>query len=138
MLNAGDQDPLIPLVDTAGNGDPTDPEHIVMGLNVGVIIGLTVIVKLVVTAHWPASGVKSYKVVAALFKAGDHTPVMPFNDVVGKGDNASPGQIGVTGLKVGVTLALTFTTTLSEITVPHVLVAVNVNIILPAAAEGSV
>ena len=137
-MNAGDQNPLMPLVETAGKDDPVAPEHIVMGLNVGVIIGFTVMVKVVLTAHWPASGVKLYNVVAVLFSEGDHDPVTPFKEVVGKGVNASPEQIGVTGLKVGVTLALTFTVTLSEITVPHVFVAVSLKTILPAAAEGSV
>lgn len=30
---------------------------------------------------------------------------MPFNDVVGKGDNVAPEQMGATGLNVGVTVA---------------------------------
>ena len=32
---------------------------------------------------------------------------MPFSDVVGKGDNVPPEQIGATALNVGVTLLLT-------------------------------
>ena len=44
-----------------------------------------------------------------LFNAGDQVPLIPFNDVVGKADNVAPEQIGLTGLKVGITLALTLT-----------------------------
>ena len=45
--------------------------------------------------------------VAVLFKAGDQLPVMLLVEVVGKGFNVTPEQIGETALKVGVTLALT-------------------------------
>ena len=45
--------------------------------------------------------------VAVLFSAGDHAPVIPFNDVVGNTDNAPPEQIGATPLNVGVTPTLT-------------------------------
>ena len=34
-------------------------------------------------------------------------PEMPFKDVVGNADNAVPGQIAATALKVGVTVGLT-------------------------------
>ena len=44
-----------------------------------------------------------------LFNAGDHVPVIPFNDVVGNAVNVPPEQIGATGLNVGVTLLLTVT-----------------------------
>jgi len=46
-------------------------------------------------------------VVAVLFKAGDHVPVMPLVDVFGKAANAAPEHIVATGLKVGVTLGVT-------------------------------
>jgi hypothetical protein len=42
-------------------------------------------------------------VVAVLFNAGDQVPVILFKDVVGRGDNPAPEQIGPTALKVGVT-----------------------------------
>ena len=42
-----------------------------------------------------------------MFSAGDHAPVIPLVDVVGKGDNAAPEQIAATGLNVGVTFGLT-------------------------------
>ena len=46
-------------------------------------------------------------VVAVLFKAGAHVPVMPLMDVVGNGAKAAPEQIEATGLKVGVTFGVT-------------------------------
>ena len=48
----GAQTPAIPLVDVVGNGAKTAPEQIgATALNVGVIFGFTVIVKVVVVAH---------------------------------------------------------------------------------------
>ena len=52
-------------------------------MNVGTIVGLIVILKVVVFAHCPADGVKVYVVVAWLFKAGLHVPVIPFSELVG-------------------------------------------------------
>jgi len=49
-----------------------------------------VIVKVVVVAHCPALGVKVYVVVAWLFKAGDHDPLIPFNEEVGKALSVVP------------------------------------------------
>ena len=46
-----------------------------------------------------------YVVVVVLFKAGDHEPVIPFVDVVGKADKASPEQIAGTAANVGVIVA---------------------------------
>ena len=49
----------MPLFDVVGNADNVAPEHIgATAVNVGVIFGLTVIVKVVVVAHCPAVGVK--------------------------------------------------------------------------------
>ena len=48
----------MPLVEVVGNADNTAPEQIAAtGIKVGVIFGVTVIVKVVVVAHWPAVGV---------------------------------------------------------------------------------
>ena len=108
MLRAGDHAPVMPFNDVVGNGDKVAPEQIgATGLNVGVTPLLTVIVNDAVVAHCPAVGVNVYVVVAILLSAGDHAPVMPFNDVVGNGVNVAPEQIGATGLNVGVTLLLT-------------------------------
>ena len=52
MFNAGDQAPVMPLVDVVGNADKVAPEQIgATALKVGVIFGLTVIVEVVVVAH---------------------------------------------------------------------------------------
>ena len=49
---------MIPLVDIVGNGAKTTPEQIAAtGLNDGVTLGVTVMVKVVVVAHCPAVGV---------------------------------------------------------------------------------
>ena len=59
LFNAGAQLPVIPLVDVVGNAAKAAPEHIgATAVKVGVIFGLTVIVKVVVVAHSPAVGVK--------------------------------------------------------------------------------
>jgi len=42
-------------------------------------------------------------VVAVLFNAGDHVPVMPLFDVVGNGANVPPAQIAATCVNMGVT-----------------------------------
>src|SRR6185437_1936696 len=98
----------MPLFDVVGNADKVAPEHIgATAVNVGVIFGLTVIVNVVVVAHCPAVGVKVYVVVAVLFKAGDHEPVTPLFEVVGKADKVAPEHIGATALKVGVMFGLT-------------------------------
>ena len=106
MLSAGDQVPGIPLSDVSGKADivlPAQTGPIV--LNVGVTGVFTVIVRVVFTAHCPASGTKVYNVVARLFKAGDQLPVIPLSEVVGKAVKASPAQIGATALNVGIVLA---------------------------------
>ena len=52
MFNAGAQVPVMPLLDVVGNGANTAPEQIGgTTVNVGVIFGLTVTVKVVVVAH---------------------------------------------------------------------------------------
>ena len=42
-----------------------------------------------------------------LFKAGDHVPVIPLFEVVGKADKVAPEQIAGTEVKDGVKLGLT-------------------------------
>lgn len=59
-------------------------------MNVGVTPGVIVIVRVAVVAHKPAVGVKVYTVVALLFIAGLHVPVMPFVDVVGSAGIVAP------------------------------------------------
>ena len=48
----------MPLVEVVGNADKVVPEQMgATAVNVGVMFGLTVIVNVVVIAHWPGSGV---------------------------------------------------------------------------------
>ena len=110
LFSAGDQVPVIgiALVEDVGNAANVAPEQIgATALNVGVTLGLTVIVNVVVVAHCPTVGVKVYVVVAVLSKAGAHVPVIPLLEVVGNAVNVAPEHIGATALKVGVTLGLT-------------------------------
>ena len=59
LSKAGDQDPVIPLVEVVGKADKVAPEQIgATAVKVGVTFGLTVIVNVVVVAHCPAVGVK--------------------------------------------------------------------------------
>jgi hypothetical protein len=69
--------------------------------------GLTVIVSVVVVAHWPAVGVNVYVVVAVLLSAGAHVPVIPLVEVVGSGESVAPEHISATGANAGVTFGLT-------------------------------
>jgi hypothetical protein len=73
----------------------------------------TVIIKVVVVAHWPNVGVKVYVVVVVLSNAGDQVPVIPSIDVVGNADRLAPEQIGATAVNVGVTVGLTVTVTVN-------------------------
>ena len=58
LSKAGDQVPVIPLVEVVGNGASTAPEQIAAtAANVGVTLGVTVMVNVVVVAHCPAAGV---------------------------------------------------------------------------------
>ena len=59
LFKAGAQVPVIPFMDVVGKAAKAAPEQMAAtGLKVGVIFGLTVIVKVVVVAHSPAVGVK--------------------------------------------------------------------------------
>jgi len=52
LFNAGAQVPVIPLVDVVGNAANTAPEQIgATAVNVGVMFGLTVIVRVAIVAH---------------------------------------------------------------------------------------
>jgi hypothetical protein len=108
LFNAGDHVPIIPLLDVVGKAISEAPEQIEgTAVNVGVILEFTVIVTdAVVAVHCPAEGVKVYDLVVVLLNAGDHVPVIPFKEVVGKGDINKPEQIGAIALNKGVTLAL--------------------------------
>ena len=94
---------MIPSVDVPLNVGAVDPLQIAdNAANVGVILGLTVWVNVVVTAHWPASGVKVYVPVVVLSTvAGDHVPVIPFVDVPPNVGAGEPLQIAASAANVG-------------------------------------
>ena len=52
-----------------------------------------------------------------LFNAGAQVPVMPLVDVVGKGANTAPEQIGATAVNVGVMFG--FTVIVNVVVVAH-------------------
>ena len=55
---AGLQVPVIPLIEVVGKTGAVAPEQIgAIGSNAGVMFGLTVMLKVVASAHWPGSGV---------------------------------------------------------------------------------
>ena len=59
LFKAGAHEPVIPLLEEVGSGARVAPEQIgATAVNVGVMFGLTVMVKVVVVAHCPAVGVK--------------------------------------------------------------------------------
>lgn len=58
-------------------------------------------------AHWPFVGVKVQVVVAKLFNAGDHVPVIELFEVVGNAETVAPEQIGFIGVNNGVTIGFT-------------------------------
>jgi len=52
LFSAGDQVPIMPLVDVVGRAVSVAPEQIgATALNVGMMFGFTTIVKVVVVAH---------------------------------------------------------------------------------------
>jgi hypothetical protein len=102
---AGAQVPVIPLSEVIGNGAMAAPEQNgPTGENVGKMLLSMVMVRVVVTAHCPASGVNVYIVVTVLSMAGAQEPVMPFVEIVGNGAMAAPEQNGPTEAKAGVML----------------------------------
>ena len=102
ISNAGAQVPVYPLSESVGKGLMALPIQIAgVIVKVGVIFGLTVMVKVVVVAHCPTVGVNVYVVVAVLSKAGAHVPVYPLLEVVGKAVKVPPEQIGATAVNVG-------------------------------------
>jgi hypothetical protein len=56
-------------------------------------------------------------VVAVLFNAGAHVPVIPLFEVVGNAANVAPEHIGATAVKVGVTCG--FTVIVKVVVVAH-------------------
>jgi hypothetical protein len=112
---AGFQVPVIPLdevVTNVGTVPPLQIDKDVPKLNVGVRIGFTVTVNVVVVAHCPAVGVNVYVPVTVLLTmAGLHVPVILLVDVLGNVGTVPPEQIVsvVPKLNTGVMLGVTVT-----------------------------
>jgi hypothetical protein len=103
-----------------------------MVLKVGVILGFTVIVLLIVFAHTAPFGVNVYvPVVVLLTVAGLQVPVIPLVEVVGKTGAAAPLHIAAIAAKVGVTVG--FTVTDKVVVVAHN-PGVGVNVYVPVVA----
>jgi hypothetical protein len=93
LMIAGAHVPVIAFVEVVGNAVIAAPEQYgPTAANAGVTLGVMVIDNVVVVAHCPAVGVKVYVVVAVLFIAGAHVPVIPLVDVVGKAVTVAPEQ----------------------------------------------
>lgn len=109
LFKAGDQLPVIPLISVVGNALRAPPAQIgATGANSGVAFGKTLTVIVAVVAHCPVEGVNVYVVVAVVFGAGDHVPVIPFTELVGN-VKVAPEQIGAIALKNGMTFGVTVT-----------------------------
>ena len=103
LSNAGVHAPVIPFLDVVGNALSVSAAHIGDTVSkVGVIVGFTVMVKVVDVAHCPAEGVNVYSVVLVLSNAGVHVPAMPFLDIVGSTLSALSAQIGAMASNIGV------------------------------------
>src|SRR5450631_1366663 len=139
LFSAGAQVPVMPLSDVVGSGARTAPEHIAAtAAKVGVTFGFTVMVSVAVVAHCPAPGVKVYVVVAVLFSAGAHVPVMPSLDVVGSGARTAPEHIAATAATGGVTFAFTVMVSVAVVAhcpAPGVKVYVVVAVLFSAGAH---
>ena len=108
LFSAGDHVPVTPFVDVVGNGTFADPTHIgFLDTNSGIVLGVTVMVIVAVLVHIPDVGVNVYKVVAALFTAGDQVPINAFVEVVGKAAIVAPEQTAATCVNVGVVFGFT-------------------------------
>jgi hypothetical protein len=126
LFRAGDQVPVYPLREVGGKAVNVPPSHIgATAVKVGSIFGFTVMLRVAVVAHCPAVGVNVYVVVVVLSKAGDHEPVYPSSEVVGKAFSVPPEQIAATALNVGVVFGVTVT--VSVVVVAHC-PAVGVNV----------
>jgi hypothetical protein len=106
---AGLQVPVIPLVEVVGKRGAVAPLHIAVAIvNVGVTIGLTVIVIIFVVAQIPTVGVNVYVPEVVLFTvAGLQVPVIPFVEVVGKIGAVAPLHSAGIAAKVGIVAGLT-------------------------------
>ena len=94
----GLQVPVIPFCDVVGKAGATSPEQIarlVPKIKVGVILGFTVTLNVVLFAHWPALGVNVYTPELVLLTVeGLQVPLIPFIELLGSvGTDPEPQMI---------------------------------------------
>jgi hypothetical protein len=131
---AGLQLPVMPLVDSIGSTGAVAPEQKAgTAANAGVTLGVTVISRVAVVAHCPASGVNVYvPEVVLLTVAGLQVPVMPSVEVVGNTGAVAPEQKSGTAAKPGVIWLVTVM--LMVVATPQLPASgVNVYVIAPSA-----
>src|SRR5690606_13118292 len=95
LSKSGLQVPVTPLSEIFGRGESA-PTQIPPILKTSCTHGINVIVIVTPKVHCPASGLKVYVVVWVLSIAGDHVPVIPSSDVVGRSARGSPAHIAAT------------------------------------------
>jgi hypothetical protein len=110
--------PLSEVLGKAGTAPPLQIVRVVPKLKTGVAFGLTVTFKIVIVAHCPAIGVKTY--VPELWLSitdGLQVPVMPLVDVAGSDGTTAPAQMpnDVPKLNEGVMLGFTVTEKLAVV-----------------------
>ena len=117
---AGDQVPVMPLLDVVGKTGAVEPLQIgATASKAGITFGVITIINVLVVAHCPAVGVKVYvPVVVLLTVAGDQVPVIPLVDVVGNTGAVAPLHIGSTAAKSG-TVPAAVTVTVKVACVAH-------------------
>ena len=107
--------PVMLLSDVNGSVGTVPPSHIISDvpkLNVGIMFGFTVTVKVIGKAQTPAAGVNVYTPEAWLSTVdGLHVPLIALSDVAGSVGTVPPAHMVsvVPKLNVGVTLGVTVT-----------------------------
>ena len=111
LITAGDQVPVIALLDVRGNaGTVLFKQSGPIGSKTGVTEVAMVILIVTGTLHKPAAGVKVYGVVPAvlvLITAGDQVPAIPLLEVSGNAGAVLFRQISPITSKVGVVAGVT-------------------------------
>ena len=118
MLRAGDQEPVMPLLEVGGSVKVPPEQMGCTCVKVGVTLGFTVTEVVLALAHWPASDVKVSVWLPAPAVAGlkelpetpgpDQFPVIPLW-VVFRAVDAAEMQKGPIGVSAGILKAFTIT-----------------------------
>ena len=110
----------MPLLDVVGKVIEVPAHMGATAVNVGVTLGLTVTVYVVVVAHCPLSGVNVYVLLSVLLtSAGLQVPVFPFNELAGKGTTGPPSQMEAVLPKEKLGSIFGFTVTVNVVPATH-------------------